>query len=79
MLNMLLQGLTQTPFSLNIIETTSKTKGRVLAVIVSYWNSELKKLVVNHLAAIQVTTGNAQSMFDAMVGLFEKLELPWGN
>lgn len=47
-------ALCSTTFSLNLDETTSKTNARVLGVLVSYWSSAQKKIVVKHLAAIEL-------------------------
>lgn len=78
-LNTLLDEMKAQPFSLNIDEATTKTNIRVLGVLVSYWSTALEKMVVEHLAAIELTTVNANTIFMAMDKLFTKNGIPWTN
>lgn len=67
------------PFSLNIDESTSKGLKRVLAVLVSYYSHEEDAVLVEHLASLELVKVNSESLYEALVDLFNKHEIPWGN
>ncbi len=75
----ILQEIRSIPFSLNIDEATSKTNRRVLGVLVSYWSQKNEKMVVQHLAALELTSVTSESLFIALDELFERMALPWEN
>lgn len=74
-----LEEIRSVPFSLNIDEATSKTYKRILGVLVSYWSEKLQRMVVQHLAALEVVSVTAESLFKKLDELFEKMGLPWDN
>ena len=79
LINDILQEIRSQPFSMNIDEATTKTNVRVLGVLVSYWSIKHQKMVVEHLAAIEVSTVNTESLFKALDELFNKHQIPWEN
>lgn len=74
-----LEEIRSVPFSLNIDEATSKTNKKVLGVLVSYWSEKHQRMVVQHLAALELISVTAESLFNALDGLFERMTLPWNN
>lgn len=66
-------------FSLNIDEATSKTHKRILGVLVSFWSPTEQQIVIEHLGAIELTTVNSETLYEALVALFEKYGIPWSN
>ncbi|KAK9976852.1 hypothetical protein ABG768_018673 [Culter alburnus] len=74
-----LEEIRSVPFSLNIDEATSKTYKRILGVLVSYWSEKLQRTVMQHLAALEVVSVTAESLFKKLDELFEKMGLPWDN
>lgn len=78
-LDEVLEEIRNVPFSLNIDEATSKTNKRVLGVLVSYWSEKHERMVVQHLAALELISVTAESLFSALDGLFERMNLPWDN
>ena len=67
------------PFSLNIDESTSNNRKRVLAILVSYFPEMSGKVVVEQLASLSVTKVDAKSLFNEMSTLFEQNKIPWNN
>lgn len=59
----MLEEIRKVPFSLNIDETTSKTYKWILGVLVSYWSEKVERMVVQHLAALELISVNAESLF----------------
>ena len=52
------------PFSLNMDESTSTGNNKkVLATIVSYYNPELGKVVVEHLCSVELIKANTAAIF----------------
>ena len=72
-----ISDLRKTPFSLNIDEATSNNKMRVLSILVSYFKDS--QVTTRHLKSISLIQVNAQSLYDAIVAMFEEFELPWTN
>ena len=66
-------------FSLNIDEATSQNLHKVLAVLVSYYSKEHKKVVVQHLDSISVIKVNSESLFSELTKLFEKHQHSWSQ
>lgn len=75
----LLYELQTTFFSLNIDEATSKTQKRVVAVLVSHFSPASQRIEIHHLASFSLSKVTAQSIFDKVVDVFDRLELPWAN
>lgn len=46
------ESIRSNPFSINLDESTSSSNKKVLSILVSYFNQELKHVVVAHLGSI---------------------------
>ena len=57
-----LEEIRSVPFSFNIDEATSKTNKRALGVLVSYWSEKHERMVVKHLAALELISVTAESV-----------------
>lgn len=75
----LIEELQNTFFSLNIDECTSKTNIRVVAVLASYYSRRECKVVVKHLSSFSIIKVDSESLYSALVNMFEEYKLPWGN
>ena len=73
------EELRTTSFSLNIDEATSSNLEKVLAVLVSSYSVTSGKVVIRHLTSTSVTRVNTQALYNCLVHLFTKLNLPWTN
>ena len=73
--NKLHQELDKCKFSLNLDEATSKTKVKVLAVMVSHFSPSAQRVVVNHLDAVVVTRVSAVDLMEALDDIFKKHKL----
>ena len=73
----LASDLKYTPFSLNIDEATCSNTKKVLSVLVSYF--KLNTIRVHHLASVEVNKADSLTIFNAVVEIFEKHQLPWEN
>lgn len=51
----------------------------MLSVIVSYFSSELQKVVVHHLESVTVIKVNSMSVFNVLDKLFTDNSIPWQN
>ena len=68
-----------TPFSLNIDESTSNSNKRVLAILASYYSNQRKGVLVEHLASLEVIKVDSLSLFNELDSLFIKHSIPWTN
>ncbi|XP_072042205.1 uncharacterized protein, partial [Amphiura filiformis] len=75
----LIDDLKLYPFSLNMDEATSETNHRVVTVLVSYFCPQQEEVVVKHLASFAVIKVNSQTLYNEVVALFDKFEIPWTN
>lgn len=75
----LVSDLQNNYFSLNIDEATSNNINRVVTVLVSYFSPEKKQVVVHHLESFSVVKVNSETMYNALVDLFERHQLPCSN
>ena len=66
-------------FSLNIDESTSSNFKHVLSVLVNYYSPTEGRVVLEQLAAIEVVKVNTETLYEALVDLFEKNDIPWEN
>lgn len=70
----------QQKFSLNIDESTStNSTSRVLTVLVNVFDRSVGKVTTQHLSSISLVTVNTESVFSALIGLFEEHGIPWDN
>ena len=74
-----LENIRKMPFSLNIDEATSSNNKKVLAVLVSYYSDDDNKVVIEHLTSIEMITVTSESLYNTLVALFEKHDIPWSN
>ena len=73
------EELRTTIFSLNIDEATSRNLEKVLAVLVSSYSVTSGKVVIRHLTSTSMTRVNSQALYNCLMQLFTKLNLPWTN
>ena len=52
---------------------------KVLSILVAYFSENLKEVVVKHYTSISLVTVNAQTVFDAIIDMFRKDEIPLDN
>ena len=74
-----LSDLRRYPFSLNMDESTSTGNKRVVTVLVSYYNPAVQRVVIEHLESFTVVKVDALSLFNCVVELFTKNNIPWEN
>ena len=68
------------PFSLNMDESTSTGNNKkVLATIVSYYNTELGVVVVEHLCSVELIKANTAAIFASLENTFTINNIPWTN
>ena len=71
--------LKKTKFSLNIDEATSSSTARVLTILVNYVDPVSKRLNLEHLGSLSLVRVDTDSIFQAVVKLFEECGIPWNN
>lgn len=59
----LVEELKNTFFCLNLDESTNSNQEKVVAVLVSYFSSEKKEIIVRHLESFTVIKADAESIF----------------
>ncbi|XP_052282792.1 uncharacterized protein LOC127879778 [Dreissena polymorpha] len=74
-----LQSIREQEFSLNIDEATSNNNKKVLSVLVSYFSKTEGRVVVEHLAALELENCKTSTIFEALCDLFELNQIPWTN
>lgn len=75
----LIESLKKTNFSLNIDEATSKTNKKVLAILVSHFDEQQRKVVVHHLDALSLTSTKAADIVSKISDVMNTAGLPWEN
>lgn len=75
----LLAELKESVFSLNIDEATSKTDLRILTILVSHCSTSCERLMIHHLASINLKKVTAESLYKSLTDVFEEFNLPWSN
>lgn len=73
------ESIQSSPFSINLDESTSNSNKKVLSILVSYFNQELKHVVVEHLGSIEVLKGTAENLERALVTFFKEHTIPFTN
>lgn len=66
-------------FSLNIDEAMSNNHKKVLAILVSYFDTRRSKVVIEHLSSIEVIKVDSATLFDKLSTLFKEFSIPWEN
>ncbi|XP_060782423.1 uncharacterized protein LOC132889689 [Neoarius graeffei] len=74
-----INNIRSSPFSLNIDESTSNSNKRVLAILVSYYSEKNEKVLLEHLASIEVVKVDSESLYNVILDLFDKYDIPWSN
>ncbi|KAL3066168.1 hypothetical protein OYC64_016169 [Pagothenia borchgrevinki] len=73
------QRIRSSSFSINLDESTSNSNKKVLSILVSYFNQELKHVVVEHLGSFEVLKGTAYHLETALVAFFKDHQIPFSN
>jgi hypothetical protein len=66
-------------FSLNLDESTANNLLHVLSVLVSYFSPEKGQIIIEHLCSFSVIKVDAESLFNEVSGVIEKMGIPWSN
>ena len=66
----------QQPFSINNDESTTNSNKCVLGILVNYCSEKEKKIVCEHLVALELITENTNTLFDACDSLFRRFFIP---
>ncbi|KAK6167395.1 hypothetical protein SNE40_021431 [Patella caerulea] len=76
----LVTTLISTPFSFNMDESTSSNFQKVLTILVTYFCPQKKnQVVVQHFASLSCIKVNTESLYNEVVALMEKHNIPWKN
>lgn len=75
----LVESLKVNCFSLNLDEAFTSNNKKILAILVSYFDSEIGSVVTHHLDCIELKTVKSETLFVEICRLFEKYDLPWAN
>lgn len=78
-INETVDNLQKCKFSLNIDEATSSNYKRVISILVSYFSPLINKVVVEHLASVNVFRVTAEAIFNEVIKVFEDNNIPWHN
>ena len=68
-----------TPFSFNMDESTSSNFQKVLTILVSYFCPLKNQVVVQHFASVSCIKVNSESLFNEVVEMMDKNQIPWKN
>jgi len=74
-----IRNIQQTFFSLNIDESTSNNLMRVLTILVSYYSESEKEIVVEHLSSLSCIHATAEAVYNEIISVFEKYNIPFDN
>ena len=77
--NSTINNIQQTFFSLNIDESTSNNLMRVLTILVSYYSETQKEIVVEHLSSLSCINATADAVYQEIISMFEKYNIPFDN
>jgi hypothetical protein len=66
-------------FSLNIDEATSSNHKRILAVLVSCFDPDVDKVVIEYLASIELVKVTSETVLQKICDLFSSNDIPWNN
>ena len=75
----LINKLKESLFSLNIDKSTSNNNKHVLAVLVSFYDKDLQKVVCEHWDSVELIKCDAESIYTLIVNLMESNEIRWNN
>ena len=66
-------------FSLNVDEAFAENNKKILAILVSFYHTEQKKVVVHHLASLELDRVTSETVYNAIVETVERYGLSWGK
>lgn len=75
----LIEALRKNAFSLNIDESTSRAHKSILTVLVQYFSTERKRVVVQHFSSIELSVCTSNNIFEEIISLIEGNQIPWEN
>ncbi|GFR05032.1 general transcription factor II-I repeat domain-containing protein 2A [Trichonephila clavata] len=75
----IIKTLKETPFSLNLDESTSNAKESILAILVQFYDNNQNEVVVHHFASLKMESCNSEAVFKAVVNTIEDNNIPWAN
>ncbi|GFQ79268.1 uncharacterized protein TNCT_611591 [Trichonephila clavata] len=74
----IIKTLKETPFSLNLDESTSNAQESILAILVQFYDNNQNEVVVHHFASLKMESCNSEAVFKAVVNTIED-NIPWAN
>lgn len=66
-------------FSLNLDESTSRGSQSILAILVQYFCENENKIILRHLASVQLNCSTAIAIYSQIVSVIEENNIPWTN
>ncbi|KAF8785785.1 hypothetical protein HNY73_011290 [Argiope bruennichi] len=75
----IIKTLKETPFSLNLDESTSNAQESILAILVQFYDNNQNEVVVHHFASLKMESCNSEAVFKAVVNTVEDNNIPWAN
>ncbi|GFR15284.1 uncharacterized protein TNCT_268951 [Trichonephila clavata] len=75
----IIKTLKETPFSLNLDESTSNAEESILAILVQFYDNNQNEVVVHHFAFLKMESCNSEAVFKAVVNTIEDNNIPWAN
>ncbi|GFW36261.1 protein N-terminal glutamine amidohydrolase [Trichonephila clavipes] len=74
-----IKTLKETPFPLNLDESTSNAQESILAILVQFYDNNQNEVVVHHFASLKMESCNSEAVFKAVVNTIEDNNIPWTN
>ncbi|GFR23028.1 uncharacterized protein TNCT_344111 [Trichonephila clavata] len=75
----IIKTLKETPFSLNLDESTSNAQESILAILVQFYDNNQNEVVVHHFASLKMESCNSEAVFKAVVNTIEDNNIPMAN
>ncbi|GFV78109.1 uncharacterized protein TNCV_3044891 [Trichonephila clavipes] len=75
----IIKTLKETPFSLNLDESTSNAQESILAILVQFYDNNQNEVAVHHFASLKMESCNSEAVFKAVVNTIEDNNIPWAN
>ncbi|GFX19642.1 uncharacterized protein TNCV_2075501 [Trichonephila clavipes] len=75
----IIKTLKETPFSLNLDESTSNAQESILAILVQFYDNNQNEVVVHHFVSLKMESCNSEAVFKAVVNTIEDNNIPWAN
>ncbi|GFT10429.1 uncharacterized protein TNCV_3191041 [Trichonephila clavipes] len=75
----IIKTLKETPFPLNLDESTSNAQESILAILVQFYDNNQNEVVVHHFASLKMESCNSEAVFKAVVNTIEDNNIPWAN